>query len=164
MIFHAGEFSVSTRDWSQMLHRKIEANVTIKFTISRIARITFLRTPNVPARITVTRENGRSRWRIARRINCALRRRCSKQQSVRVEKGPANVRFLEKRFQSRRIGAFRQPKTSRLGAEKIDIHISSDQNLGARGLRRLMLENGKQTVGGGAGDDFERARLPQLAK
>ena len=48
--------------------------------------------------------------------------------------------------------------------ENIDIYISSDQNLRARGLRRLLLKNGKQAVGGGAGNDFKYACLTQLAK
>ena len=135
MVFHAGEYSLAPRDLRQMLHWKIETNITIKFTISRIARITLLRAPDLPARIAITRENGRAGWRIARRINRALRRRFSKHHTVGVENEPANVCPLQKRFQSGRVSAFRQPKTDRLGAEKIDIQISSDQNLGARGLR-----------------------------
>ena len=49
VIFHAGKFSASMRDWTQMLDRKIETHVAIKFTVSRIARITFMRAPNLPA-------------------------------------------------------------------------------------------------------------------
>ena len=164
MIFHTGEFSLPACDWPQMLHRKVETNVTIKFTISWTAWIALLRAPHLPARITITRENGRAGWRKARRVNRAPRRRFSKHQTVRVENEPANVCFLQNRFQLRLVSAFRQPKPDRLGVEKIDIDISPDQNLRARGLRRLLLKNGKQTVRGGAGDDFKRARHAQLAK
>ena len=48
-IFYAGEFSGSARDWTQMLHWKIETNVAIEFTVSRMAGIAFLRTPDLPA-------------------------------------------------------------------------------------------------------------------
>ena len=81
-----------------------------------------------------------------------------------IENEPPNVCLLQERFQAGGVRAFRQPKSDWLGAEKIDINISPNQNLGARGLRRLLLKNGKQTVRRGAGDDFERAHLAQLAK
>jgi len=49
MIFHTGKFSAPARNWSQMLDRKIEADITIKFTVDRIARIPFLRAPDLLA-------------------------------------------------------------------------------------------------------------------
>ena len=48
-IFYAGEFSAFARDWTQMLHRKIETDVAIEFAVSRMAGIAFLRTPDLPA-------------------------------------------------------------------------------------------------------------------
>src|SRR5438128_10869696 len=41
VIFHAGKFSHTARDWPQMLKWKIETDVAVKFAIRRIARITF---------------------------------------------------------------------------------------------------------------------------
>src|SRR6267378_43004 len=72
MIFYAGEFPGSARNRPEMVHRKIETDIPIEFPVGWIARITFLRAPNLPARIAVARENGRSRWRVTRRINRAL--------------------------------------------------------------------------------------------
>src|SRR6266699_3593465 len=48
IIFHAGKSSASTRDWTQMLHWKIETDVAIKFTVSRIAWIAFMGAPDLP--------------------------------------------------------------------------------------------------------------------
>src|SRR5919106_1235973 len=114
--------------------------------------------------MAIARKNGRTGWRVKRRINRPRRTRFSKHQSMCIEDEPPNVCLLQEQFQAGRVSAFRQPKSDWLGAEKIDVHISPDQNLGACGLKRLLLKNGKQTVGRGAGDDFESARLPQLAK
>ena len=49
VIFQAGEFSGAARDRSQMFHWKIEACVAIKFPISRVAGITPLGAPDLPA-------------------------------------------------------------------------------------------------------------------
>src|SRR5260370_10516269 len=49
IIFHAGKSSASTRDWAQMLHRKIETDVAIEFAVGRITRITFVRAPDLLA-------------------------------------------------------------------------------------------------------------------
>ena len=49
IIFYAGKSSASACDWAQMLHREIETDVAIKFTVSRIAGIAFVRTPDLPA-------------------------------------------------------------------------------------------------------------------
>src|SRR6266480_1083711 len=49
VIFYAGKTSASACDWAQMLHREIKTDVAIKFTVSRIARIAFVRTPDLTA-------------------------------------------------------------------------------------------------------------------
>src|SRR3979411_3253894 len=73
MIFHSGKFSDAARDWTQMLERKIEADVTIKFAIRRISRITLFRAPNLAARIAIARKRSRTGRRVTRRINPAVR-------------------------------------------------------------------------------------------
>ena len=77
-----------------------------------------------------------------------------------IENEPPNVYLLQERFQAGGVGAFRQPKSGWLGPEKVDIYFSSNQNLGARGWRRFLLQNRKQTVSRGAGDDLDRTRFP----
>src|SRR5256885_4159684 len=77
-----------------MLKRQIEADVAIEFAIRGIARITFLRAPNLSARIAVARKCSGTRRREARRVNRATRLRISKEQSVRVENEPADICFL----------------------------------------------------------------------
>ena len=59
VIFHAGKFSHSARDRTEMFERQFPSDVAIKFAIGRIARITFLCAPNLPARIAIPRERGR---------------------------------------------------------------------------------------------------------
>ena len=51
---------------------------------------------------------------------------------MRVENEPANICFLQDRFQIRIVSAFRQPKAGGLDTEKIHIDIASNQNLGPR--------------------------------
>src|SRR6266446_923508 len=161
MIFYTGEFPDSARDRPEMVHRKIETDIPIEFPVGWIARITFLRAPNLPARIAVPRENGRSRWRVTRRINRALWPRLSVNQTVSIENEPTQVGCLQDRFQAGRVGALGQPKTNWIDTKNIDIRISSDQNLRAHCFARMQW---KQSMGRGAGDDFERAGFSQLAE
>src|SRR5439155_2411382 len=118
VIFHAGEFSVPTRDWSQMFHGQIETDVAIKIPVGRIAWITFVRAPDLPARITIARKSRWPRWRITRRINRAAGLRFSKQQAVCLQNEPANICFLKNCLQPGRISTFWQPKSRRLCGEK----------------------------------------------
>ena len=78
MIFHAGEFSAPASDWSQMFLGKIETDVAIKFPVNWIARITFVRAPNLPTCVRVPRKRRRPSRRITRGINRAARLRFSK--------------------------------------------------------------------------------------
>src|SRR5205085_9781920 len=110
----------------------IEAYVAIKFAVRRIARITFFRAPDLPARIAIASERSWTGRRVTRRIDRALRLRISKEQTVRIQNEPANVRFLQNRIDPRRVSAFGQPKTVWTDSEKIDICVAADENLGAR--------------------------------
>src|SRR5438093_13587527 len=106
VIFHTGKFSCSARDWFQMLHGKIKTNVTIKFPISWISRIAFVRAPDLPTRVAVARKCRRSRWCVTGCVDRAARARFSKQQAVGVENEPANIRFLPQRSQTGNVRAF----------------------------------------------------------
>src|SRR5438552_17445013 len=138
VIFHTGKFSPAARDRPQLLEWKIESDIAVKFAIRRIARITFLRTPNLAAGIAIARERSRTGRRVTGRINRALRCRSSKQQSVRVKNKPADIRFLQNRIESGRVGAFGQPKTVWLGMKDIDMNVTTDENLRAGGFARLL--------------------------
>src|SRR5712691_4065912 len=83
---------------------------------------------------------------------------------MRIENEPANIRFLQNRFEPGRVGAFRQPETDWIDIKKIDIYIAADQNLRARGFARLLLNQREQSVCRGAGNNFERAGFAQLPK
>src|SRR5207237_9967951 len=132
VIFHPGKFSAAARNRTQMLERKIEPDVAIKFPICRIARITFLRAPNLTARIAIAPERSRTGGRVTGRINRALRLRISEQQPVRVENKPANIRFLQNQVDPWRVSAFRQPKAGWIDLEKIDMRVATNQQLRAR--------------------------------
>src|SRR4029077_6702148 len=69
MIFHAGKFSDSACDWAEMFEREIKTNVTIKFAIYRVARVTFVCAPNLPTRIAIARKGSRTCRRENRRVN-----------------------------------------------------------------------------------------------
>src|SRR5881392_1207743 len=94
MIFDPGKFS-NRRGQSrpEMFERKFETDVAIKFAISRIARITLGRAPDLPARIAIARENRGPGWREAGRVNRTARSRLAKHQPVGVDDEPAHARF-----------------------------------------------------------------------
>src|SRR4030095_16313410 len=46
VIFYAGKFPGAAANWSQVFQWQIESRVAIKFTVSRVARITSLCAPN----------------------------------------------------------------------------------------------------------------------
>ena len=85
MIFYAGEFSGSARDRSQMFHGQIETDVAIKIPVSWIARIAFVRTPDLAAGMGIACESSRPRWRITGSVNGAAWARRSKEQPVGVD-------------------------------------------------------------------------------
>src|ERR1043166_1026179 len=124
VIFHSGKLAHPARDRPEMLQRKIEANVAIEFAISGVAGIAFVRAPDLAARIAVAGERRRAGAGVAGRVNRAMRLRGAKEQAVRVEDEPADVRLLQDGVEPRRISAFRKPKTSWVAAENIDIDIS----------------------------------------
>src|SRR5947209_18406951 len=127
MIFYAGKFPEAARNRPQMVHRKIKTDVAIEFSISRIARITSLRAPNLAARIAIARESRRASCRVTRRVNAAPWARVAQHQTVRVEDEPAKVCFLKDRIQTGRVGTFGQPKAAWISIENIDICISPHQ-------------------------------------
>ena len=94
VIFDADKFAHAARDKIDIFERKIESDVAIEIPIGRIARITFLRAPNLTARFAIARENGRPGRGKIRRVNRAARTRFAEHHAVRVENGPADVRFL----------------------------------------------------------------------
>src|ERR1700720_4568205 len=106
VIFHAGKFAQTAGHRAEMLHRKIKADVAIKLPISRIAGIPFLRAPNLPTRIAVARESGWAGQRVAGGVNRVARSWVPKEQAVRVEDEPANICFLQERFEAWRVTAF----------------------------------------------------------
>ena len=129
MIFHPGEFSLSARDWPQMFHRKIETSVTIKFAIGGIARITLVRAPDLPAGVAIARKHRWARGRKARRIDGAAWAGLPEHEAMRIDDEPAQVGFLQNRFKTRRIGAFRQPATGGGTAENPAMLRHSDRQL-----------------------------------
>ena len=77
-----------------MFHGQIETDVAIEFPVGWIAGIAFVRTPDLAADLGIACESSRPRWRITGSVNGAARARRSKEQPVRVENEPAEIRFL----------------------------------------------------------------------
>src|SRR5439155_26901957 len=73
VVFDAGELSHLARDGAEVLERKIETNVAIKFAIGGITGITFVRAPDLPARVPVAGESSRAGRRVTGRIDRAAR-------------------------------------------------------------------------------------------
>src|ERR1051325_10849712 len=79
MIFYSAKLSCTACDGSQMFHWQIKTDVAIKFAVSWIAGVAFLRPPHLAAGLRIPCEGGRTRWRITRSINGAARTRRSAQ-------------------------------------------------------------------------------------
>src|SRR6476660_6288101 len=94
MVFYAGEFSGSPCDRSQMFHGQIETDVAIKFPVSGIARIAFVRTPDLAAGVGIACEGRRARWCETGSVNGTAWAWRSKKQTVSVDNEPADIRFL----------------------------------------------------------------------
>src|SRR5215471_11050079 len=99
MIFHAGEFSGSAGYGSQLFHWKIETDVAIKFPVSWITRITFVRIPDLAACVGIARKSRGTRWRITGNVNRAARSRFSKERAMCIENEPAKIGFLQNGFE-----------------------------------------------------------------
>ncbi len=71
VILEAGKFSHSRRmeKRPQLFLRSIEAHIAVKIAVNRVARITAFRTPDLLIRLTIAGEGGRTRRRVARRID-----------------------------------------------------------------------------------------------
>src|ERR1043166_7882724 len=85
VVFHAGKLAHAARDRAEMLQRQIETDVAIEVTICWIARVTFVRAPDLPARIAIAGERRRASARVTRRVNRAVRLRVPEEQAVRIE-------------------------------------------------------------------------------
>ena len=92
-----------------------------------------------------------------------VRPRLGKHQAVGIEDEPAYVCVLQNGIESLAVAAFRQPKTARLAAEHFPIAVAADADLSALRFGEI-LQQWEEGVGRSAGDDFETARVLQLAK
>src|SRR4051794_1222633 len=94
MIFYAGKFSASACERFQIFHGQIETDVAIKFTVSWIAGISFVCTPDLTARSGIASECSWPCWCITGTVNGAAWGRGSKEQPMSVDNEPAKIRFL----------------------------------------------------------------------
>src|ERR1039457_6112994 len=87
VIFDARKFADAMRAgvWEKIIERAITSDVSIKIAIRRIARIPFLRTPDLAAGIAVAGKGCRAGRRVTRREDCATRPRLREEQTVGVE-------------------------------------------------------------------------------
>ena len=145
-------------DRGQFLRRQLETDVAVKIPVRRVARITVLRAPHLPAGFPVARERRRSRRGEARRVDRPLGPGLAVHQAVRVEDEPAQVRLLEHLVDPRHVGAFRQPDARRVAPETLAVIVPGDKDLRAHGLRNVLHQR-QQPVGRRAGDDFQITRV-----
>src|SRR5262249_44113342 len=69
MVFYAGKFPGSAGGRSQMFHGQVETDVAIKLPVSWMARITFVRTPDLATGVGIACERRWPRWCITGSIN-----------------------------------------------------------------------------------------------
>src|ERR1035437_4972234 len=88
---------------------EVKADVAVEIAVTHIAGITFMFAPDLAGGIVVAPERGDAVGRVNRREGAKTRTRFGVQNSVRVEDEPADVRLLQKFFDARCVGTFRQP-------------------------------------------------------
>src|SRR5439155_14307111 len=162
VVFDAGK-AANLGAWQvafEVVEVQIESDVAVEIAIARIAAITLLPAPDLSGRIEVATERGDAVGGEERGEDTVARPRPGEQNAVRIGDEPTNVGFLQSGFDPRGVGTFGQPDPARTTAKAALIVVARGEDLRADG-GRMIGEQGKQRVGGGAGDDFQ---LPSFLK
>src|SRR5205085_3070625 len=85
------------------------------------------------------------------------------QNPVCVRDEPAELRLVEKTFEAFAIGAFGKPDAARIPAKAMPIMVARDLDLSPQG-RRMILEQGQQSVRGPKGEDLQEAVILKIAE
>src|ERR1700730_13172461 len=93
MILNPHEPAHTAPNKIDIFQREIESDVAIKIPVSRVARISTFRAPDLTTRFTIAREDGWARQREIWRVNRAARARFAKHDAMRIQDRPPNVRF-----------------------------------------------------------------------
>ena len=160
VVLDAGKFSraIGMQERSEVIEIQIVSDVTVKVSVSRVARITFLCAPDLLAGFAIPSESSGTRRREARGEDGVPRSWITKHQAVRIKRKPAQLSLLQIIFQAGEISAFRKPDSSRFPSKITEIIVAGDLNLGADRFVMLFHQR-KEPVGRRAGDDLEKPTI-----
>src|SRR5664279_2461725 len=130
---------------------EVKADVAVEIAVTHIAGITFVLAPDLPRGIVVAPKRRDAVRGENRREGAVTRTRFGVQNSMRVEDEPADVRLLQKLFDARGVGTFRQPDAFGIAPKTPVVMVARRQNLRADG-RRMTGEQRQQSVRRRSGD------------
>src|SRR2546428_282925 len=161
IVFDSGEAALVGRGQagSHISQIEIEADVAVKIAVARVAGVAFVATPDLAGGIAVAAKSGHA----FRREDRIARLRVGVENAVGVSNEPTDVGLLEHLLEAFGVGALGQPDTARVAAKTRAVMIASDEDLCANG-RRMGGQEREQSMGRGAGDDFQLAGLLELSK
>ena len=142
---------------------EIETTIAVEIAVLAIAGVTFFCAPDLFTGFDIATEGGGPCGGEDGGKDAVGGTGFGMEESVGIENEPADFGFLEVVFYSWVVGAFGQPDTAGIAPETLVVVVACDLDLGADGLRKFAHE-GKKSVSGSAGNDFENASVLEFAE
>ncbi len=158
VVFQAGEFSHSVRldVGADVIVIEIEAAISVEVAVLPISGVPLLCTPDLFAGFDIATKGGRTCGGEDGGKDSVSGAGLGIEDSMCVHDEPADFGLLEVMFDPWVVGALWEPDPARVSAKAGTIIGAGDLDLGADGLREFAHERQK-TVGGTAGDDFQKS-------
>ena len=165
VVFQAGEFSHSVRldVRADVIVIEIEAAISVEVAVLPISGVPLLCTPDLFAGFDIATKGGRTCGGEDGGKDSVSGAGLGIEDSMCVHDEPADFGLLEVMFDPWVVGALWEPDPARVSAKAGTIIGAGDLDLGADGLREFAHERQK-TVGGTAGDDFQKSGILKFTK
>lgn len=141
---------------ADVIEFEVESDIAVEFAVSEIAGVSFFGGPYGFGGFLIATEGGYSGGSKKRGIDAVFGAFVGEEDAVGIDEKETDTGFGKVLVQARIVSAFAIPDASGGTAEMLFIGLSSDDHLGP-GSDGIDLKQGLETVGGAAGDDFEKA-------
>ena len=158
VVFQAGEFSHSVRldVGANVIVIEIKAAISVEVAILPISGVPLLCTPDLFAGFDIATKGGRTCGGENGGKDSVSGAGLGIEDAMCVHNEPADFGFLEVVFDAWVVGALWKPDPSRVSAKAGMVIGACDLDLSTDGLREFAHQRQK-TVGGTAGDDFQKS-------